>query len=627
MTTQDAAVAGGSNKAEAARRTLKVLAERRLTPTPETFSAVYEEITGRRSRGWPQAILKDVLRDLVRSGRLSSQDAAQALQRARDGDWGGAHEIVSQAVERRHGATATGWPQTAMSLLKSTDALHPRWTRARKLEAVTRVIEAAVDHPDVALDRLTKLMESWGPALATMPKPPEPRTAEPATSNAGAVSLLVPTSPAAAPVSGTVAASGKQSAAARYVDPDAETKLTATSAAADAWKQVALRSMRLLEQSCGEGSLATLKLREYTAQHARPGQEDLGNLVPRFVDVVATIDRQIDEQDRIKAGLQRMLGLLCDNMRTLTPDEAWLAGQLEPIRALLGGPLTSADLLQAEHQLAMVVEKHAAARRSLNDTKLALKEMLATLIERIGGMGDSTGKFFEQIGGYQKQLEGAGDIETLSRVVQGLLGDTQVMRTDLRKSQEELNAARRRVETYEARVKELERELTQVSNLVQKDPLTRALNRRGLAEAFQIETARARRYGSALSFLILDIDDFKRLNDSLGHVAGDRALVHLAQTIQIALRPTDAFVRLGGEEFGVLLPATAIEDAKCASDRLLAELMRRPFVHDGKRHPMTFSGGVAQWKEDEPLERLIERADAALYRAKRAGKKRVLVAE
>jgi diguanylate cyclase len=238
-------------------------------------------------------------------------------------------------------------------------------------------------------------------------------------------------------------------------------------------------------------------------------------------------------------------------------------------------------------------------------------------------MGDSTGRFYQQVGDYQSRLEGANDFETLSGVIRGLLSDTQVMRISIQSSRDELLEARRKVETYEARVRELERELTQVANLVQKDPLTQALNRRGLDEAFRVESARARRYGSEISFLLIDVDDFKKVNDSLGHLGGDRALVHLAQTLYATLRPTDLLVRLGGEEFGVLLPSTALAEAQFVAERLQRELARRTLEYEGRLCPLTFSGGVAQWRATESLEQWIERADAAMYRAKRAGKNRI----
>ncbi len=588
----------GLSPAEAARRTLKLLAERRQIPTPETFADAYQEVTGRRGNSHAM-LVRDVLRDFVRCSRMSTKEAAQVLRRAKDNEWNAVHEAIAQAIERRPGVTAGNWPATALSLLKLADALHLNWTRARKLDAVTRVIETAGDQPDVAIERLQKLIDSWGPALATV-KPLEP--------------LPEPPPAPSLPPSRT---SG------RPIEAAADDDLQNARAAAEAWQQVAQRALRLLEQSCGQESPASAKLREYAKQNALPGPAEVGKLVARFTDVVASVERYLEDQAKIRAGLARMLGLLCDNMRSLTPEETWLAGQLEPIRALLDGPLNADDLSRAEHSLALVVERQINARRSLQDAKLALKEMLATLVERIGSMGDSTGKFYEQVGTYQGRLENANDFETLSAVIRGLLVDTSALRTDIKSSHDELVAARRKVETYEARVRALERELSEIATLVQRDPLTHAQNRRGLEEAFKAESARAMRYGSEMSFLLIDVDDFKRVNDSFGHVGGDRALVHLAQTLHATLRPTDVLVRLGGEEFGVLLPSTTLADAKTVAERLQRELARRPFEIDGRPCKLTFSGGLAAWRSGEALECWLERADAAMYGAKRAGKNRI----
>lgn len=157
-------------QAEIARRVLKTLAERRLIPTPETFAAVYEELSGTKSAGvTPLAVIKDVVRDLVRGQRLSSADAQAVLQAAQGHDWKAVRDAIDKALARRPGGAGGGWPQLALTLLKQADQLHANWTRARKLEAVARVVEAAGDQPDLALERLSRLLESWGPALAALP--------------------------------------------------------------------------------------------------------------------------------------------------------------------------------------------------------------------------------------------------------------------------------------------------------------------------------------------------------------------------------------------------------------------------------------------------------------------------
>lgn len=608
---------GRPSQGEIARRALKALAERRLVPTPDTFAEVYFEMAGQRpGTGSAAAVIKELLRDLLRQNRLNAQEIAGLVELVNKHEWPAVRDHLDKVLARpKTGGAGGSWPQLTLSLIKQLDALHANWTRGRKLDAVGRVIENAGSSAELALERLQKLVESWGPPLASLPKPP--------LADEERDPLNVQTQPLPPDFPGLMPAAQRYAA-----DPGELERLQAQAAAAqstaDAWKQVALRAVRLLEHSVSEGSDAQKKLRAYAHQHAHGvPAEDVPRLVPRFVDAVAAIDRELAEEHKVKAGLQRLLALLCDNMKSLSPEEAWLAGQLEPIRALLAGPIHSQQLAEAEARLSQVIGQQAGARRSLQEAKLALKEMLATLIERIGSMGTTTGRFYEQVGAYQAELEKATDFETLSRVIKGLLADTQTVRADIQQSRDELQNARRKVEAYEQRVKQLEKELLTVSTLVQKDPLTHALNRRGLEEAFRVETARAQRYATPLSLAMVDLDDFKALNDSLGHLAGDRALVHLLAVMQAALRPTDVVARLGGEEFALLFSATDLDDAVAATERVQAELKARPFEHDGASRVITFSGGVTRWVPGETLERAIERADEAMYRAKRAGKDRI----
>jgi diguanylate cyclase len=176
----------------------------------------------------------------------------------------------------------------------------------------------------------------------------------------------------------------------------------------------------------------------------------------------------------------------------------------------------------------------------------------------------------------------------------------------------------------EMRIAELEAALAEAHAAAGTDPLTGALNRRGFAKAYQRELARMRRSGKGFSLAHLDLDDFKQLNDTQGHAAGDKALVHLVDLLGRLMRPSDILCRFGGEEFVVLLPDTEVDDAAAAIARYLREFSARPIP--GTDCVMSFSAGVVGLRADESFDDLVARADAATYTAKRTGKKRIVAA-
>ena len=123
---------------------------------------------------------------------------------------------------------------------------------------------------------------------------------------------------------------------------------------------------------------------------------------------------------------------------------------------------------------------------------------------------------------------------------------------------------------------------------------------------------------------LLDIDNFKKLNDSLGHAMGDSALAHLATVARECMRPQDTLARYGGEEFVILLPDTPLDRGVDAMTRLQRELTKRFFMAGEEKILITFSAGVSQLASEETGMEAVRRADKAMYLAKRAGKNRVV---
>jgi diguanylate cyclase (GGDEF)-like protein len=147
---------------------------------------------------------------------------------------------------------------------------------------------------------------------------------------------------------------------------------------------------------------------------------------------------------------------------------------------------------------------------------------------------------------------------------------------------------------------------------------------RRAAETMLAQMVQARRQlQRPASLLVLDVDHFKRVNDEHGHLVGDRALVHIARTLQANVRNGDSVARVGGEEFLVLLPNTTLAEATDLAERLRACLASSPLRAGSTELAMTVSIGVAELAPAETATACAERADAAMYRAKRAGRNRV----
>jgi diguanylate cyclase len=191
-------------------------------------------------------------------------------------------------------------------------------------------------------------------------------------------------------------------------------------------------------------------------------------------------------------------------------------------------------------------------------------------------------------------------------------------------ARDELQTMRTQANNTQLQIAKLHQELDRVSIQARHDPLTGALNRRGLEEALERETSTFWRKEMPLSVALLDIDNFKALNDSLGHAIGDSALSHLAQVAQECMRPQDTLARYGGEEFVILLPDTVMDIAIEVMTRLQRELTRRFFMAGAEKVLITFSAGVAQLAPAETGMDAIRRADKAMYLAKRSGKNRVI---
>lgn len=169
----------------------------------------------------------------------------------------------------------------------------------------------------------------------------------------------------------------------------------------------------------------------------------------------------------------------------------------------------------------------------------------------------------------------------------------------------------------------LEKALLRIENLAARDELTGVLNRRSLVDVLGRQKGRADRYGAGFSLLMVDIDHFKRVNDTYGHSAGDTVLTRFATAAAASLRQSDTFGRYGGEEFVAVLDQTNLEGACVVGERMCAMARRLQFEEVATSLRVTVSLGIAQYRTPEDWHAMIERADKALYRAKSGGRDRI----
>ena len=167
------------------------------------------------------------------------------------------------------------------------------------------------------------------------------------------------------------------------------------------------------------------------------------------------------------------------------------------------------------------------------------------------------------------------------------------------------------------------RQFRELHELAVRDPLTGLHNRRYFHETLAHEVKRAHRYDRRLAMLFFDLDDFKAINEEIGHLGGDSVLAEVAQRLRLVVRGADIPCRVGGDEFAVILPESSLEDTDLFFRRLQLAIQGQPI---GRIHSLQISAGMAELQRDDDSTSLFRRVDQALYRAKRAGKGRVMTA-
>ncbi len=328
--------------------------------------------------------------------------------------------------------------------------------------------------------------------------------------------------------------------------------------------------------------------------------------------------------------LSDQLGALCHELTAsladLAENDSWAKGQCEAMRLKLDEGLTARGVRAVGELLRDTRARQGRLRAERERARDALKTMINRMLSELGELGSQTGRFHDSVGRYADTIEQADSLESLAGVVREMVEESRTVQALVQQTQTRLHDEHARASELNQRVDALESEIKRLSEEVSTDQLTQVANRRGMLQAFDAQRSRLERGAGPLSIGLLDIDNFKRLNDELGHAAGDVALRSLAAVVSKTLRPSDVVARFGGEEFVVLLPDTPVDEGQQILTRLQRSLSGGLFMHEDKTVFVTFSAGVTLYRSEEALEAALERADQALYEAKRTGKNRTCIA-
>jgi diguanylate cyclase len=546
------------NPSEAARETLTILSSRKLPPTPENYTQVFQEILG-----------------VPASTKTTTSDPSPKLD--------------------------VSWSALIQDLLKQLETPHKGITITRKKDGLDTVLNRFGSKPDELFEKIQGLLRSWSSAPTAnldVPQPP------PAISDTNAGALTKSGNPA---------------------------QKSAVGDGVQAHQELISQLRELLAQTI-ENSLTTQPdLSSEIKQLAKLVRETDNNqiyeLAAKLRHFWLKVELRGGDKSKIQEGLVRLLRLLVENVGELVADDQWLHGQIVTLQDIIANPIDKRVIADAERNLRDAIIKQGLLQKSLSDAKSTLKGLMTTFIDRLGEFSESTGEYHTKIEGYGLKIGGASNLADLGHILEDIMHDTRIIQDSALRSHQELLLTRKQADDAEARIKQLENELAEVSEQVHTDQLTGVLNRRGMDETFERELNRADRGQTPICVALLDIDNFKKLNDTLGHQTGDRALIHLAQVIKESLRPADNVARYGGEEFVIILPDTPLKEGVEAVERLQREMTKKFFLNNNERVLVTFSAGVALRNSDEDQEDVIGRADKAMYIAKTTGKNRVIAAD
>lgn len=613
--------------AQLAKAALRRLALSKQEPTPENYAAAYAQEAGSAlaaaSAAGSEALPERAQQLLSRLMALGIADGQTRLEIAgllRETRWDEALRRVER-LQASDGpaAQAEALASTLERLVRGLERGGRQWTLARKKDGLQRLLASNRSDPQRLLTRLRQLLQNWDSDVAD-------------------ASVDTQFSPEDA--GGTPSQFFSDSEFAAELDPDEADERSAPADLSALARDPSLPHWTAIESSLegtvehalrapdgnADGVAGQLLAELQAAQTAlrREGADALQAEI--FAGLSARARHLLDHRQHLFGELGELCRELSASLVDLSEDDSWAKGQCEAMNNTLEQGLSARGVRSVSELLHNTRERQRSLREERSRARDSLKSLIHKMLAELGELGQHTDRFQSSVGRYAEVIEQADSLESLAGVVREMVEESRSVQALVRQTQERLSAEHEKASALSERVQNLEGELKRLSDEVQTDQLTQIANRRGLIAAFGIEQAKQERDDSALALALLDIDNFKKLNDTLGHAAGDEALKSLASQVSALLRPGDMMARYGGEEFVLMLPRTPLDEAQQVLTRLQRALTKALFMHEGKDVFVTFSAGVTLYRPGETLEAALDRADVALYEAKHTGKNKACVA-
>ncbi len=326
--------------------------------------------------------------------------------------------------------------------------------------------------------------------------------------------------------------------------------------------------------------------------------------------------------------LRMVLPLMSKHSAAFTPLSyaVWyesVAGMNKPLKAAID-ELTRNDALLDGVAIGALYEKYIADfdEGAAQRLKAGFEAALAHLNHSASEAGDHATHFSQSLEKLSASIKDSGSESAQGDAINTILKDTQLMQGAIGSLAQQLEDSQQKIELLRGEVEKAREDAL-------ADGLTSLLNRRGFDIAIAECIAEAGEQGKVLSVLMADIDHFKKVNDTYGHLFGDKVIRAVAKTLKDNIKGRDSAARYGGEEFVIILPDTPLEGARCVAERIRSTIeasrIRRTDTNT-ELAQITVSFGVTEYRDGESSEEVVERADGALYLSKTGGRNRVTVA-